>query len=67
LAITSPEHSLRDLVDLGRGLQVSARRLFSEYLAFDAARLGLEFDVPFFVFQGAADVHTLANFRGPLC
>jgi pimeloyl-ACP methyl ester carboxylesterase len=60
LMLFSPQHSLRDVGDFASGLGFSGRQLFGELRAFDARRLGLRFEVPFFVFQGAADVFTPA-------
>jgi pimeloyl-ACP methyl ester carboxylesterase len=61
LMVGSPQHSLRDLLDVVSGLGFSTEQLFAELMAFDARRLGLRFEVPFFVFQGAADVFTPAS------
>jgi pimeloyl-ACP methyl ester carboxylesterase len=60
LLLTSPQHSLRDLLHVISGLGFSSEQLFAELRAFDARRLGLRFEVPFFVFQGEADVFTPA-------
>jgi pimeloyl-ACP methyl ester carboxylesterase len=54
----SPRHSLADLRHLTAGMSFTADRLFPEFLSFDARALGLDLEVPFFVFQGARDIHT---------
>ena len=58
--MASPQHSLRDLRDIVRGLGFAEEQLFAEMVAFDARRLGNRFEVPFFVFQGDSDVFTPA-------
>jgi pimeloyl-ACP methyl ester carboxylesterase len=59
LALSSPLYSLRDLVSLFVGFQWSTAQMFRELMAYDAWRLGLRFEVPFFLFQGQTDVITL--------
>jgi pimeloyl-ACP methyl ester carboxylesterase len=58
--LASPRHSLRDVLDLVRGLSFSGRSLWQELVRFDARALGLRFEVPLLVFQGAADLFTPA-------
>jgi pimeloyl-ACP methyl ester carboxylesterase len=61
LALSSPLYSLRDLYSLFVGFQWSTAQMFSELMAYDARRLGLRFEVPFFLFQGKSDVITLTS------
>jgi pimeloyl-ACP methyl ester carboxylesterase len=61
LALTSPTHSLRDVVHLGAGFAYSQRELFGQFMAYDARRHGTRFNVPFFIFQGETDVLTLTT------
>ncbi len=61
LALTSPIYTLRDLYTLAMGFQWSTEQMFDELIAYDARRLGLRFEVPFFLFQGEADVVTLTG------
>jgi pimeloyl-ACP methyl ester carboxylesterase len=61
LALSSPIYSLRDLSSLFTGFQWSTTQMFTELKAYDARRLGLRFEVPFFLFQGANDVITLTS------
>jgi pimeloyl-ACP methyl ester carboxylesterase len=61
LALSSPLYSLRDLASLFSGFQWSTGQMFAELMAYDAWRLGLRFEVPFFLFQGEQDVITLTT------
>jgi pimeloyl-ACP methyl ester carboxylesterase len=61
LALSSPLYSLRDLASLFQGFQWSTGQMFAELMAYDAWRLGLRFEVPFFLFQGEQDVITLTT------
>jgi pimeloyl-ACP methyl ester carboxylesterase len=54
----SPLHRLDEIRRFGAGMALTTERWFPEFLSFDARRLGLEFPVPFFLFQGANDIHT---------
>ncbi|QSQ23790.1 alpha/beta hydrolase [Pyxidicoccus parkwayensis] len=58
--LLSPQHGLRDVLDIFAGLHFSTEQLFDELRAYDARSLGLRFEVPFFVFHGEADVFTPA-------
>jgi pimeloyl-ACP methyl ester carboxylesterase len=59
LILLSPGHNLRDIFHLFVGLQFAAAQLFEQFMSFDARRLGTRFEVPFFLFQGEADLFTL--------
>jgi pimeloyl-ACP methyl ester carboxylesterase len=61
LALSSPLYSLHDLYTLFAGFQWSTGQMFEELKDYDARRLGTRFEVPFFLFQGAADVVTLTS------
>ncbi|MGW4465113.1 alpha/beta fold hydrolase [Micromonospora sp. NPDC004704] len=61
LALTSPTHSLRDVVHLASGFAYSQRVLFEQFMSYDARRYGTRFEVPFFLFQGSTDVLTLTT------
>ncbi|HEV2238311.1 MAG TPA: alpha/beta hydrolase [Ktedonobacterales bacterium] len=56
--LTSPEHTLGDLRDMTAGMNFSTQQLFRELMTFDLRRLGMRFDLPFFVFQGDSDALT---------
>jgi fermentation-respiration switch protein FrsA (DUF1100 family) len=58
----SPMHGLAELRHLTAGMTLTTERLFPEFLSFDARALGLDFEIPFFVFQGAEDLHTPTRF-----
>jgi len=57
----SPDHSIRDIFDMFNGMNFSLEILYDELMAFDAYELGLEFQVPFFIFQGDSDIITPAS------
>ncbi|GIH18647.1 alpha/beta fold hydrolase [Rugosimonospora africana] len=59
--LTSPAHTLRDVAHWFSGFAYSRDRLFDEFMAFDARRLGSRFEVPYFLFQGDTDVVTLTG------
>jgi pimeloyl-ACP methyl ester carboxylesterase len=56
--LTSPNHGVRDIAHIVSGIELSATRLFEQLMAYDARRIGIAVDVPFFVFQGDTDVLT---------
>ena len=56
--LTAPTHDLRDVRDILRGLGRSFAALHGQLQSFEAAALGLDFDQPFFVVQGALDLLT---------
>ena len=54
----SPDHSISDIVDIFKGMNFSLDMLFDELIAFNAYDLGLEFELPFFIFHGDSDIIT---------
>lgn len=54
----SPSHTLLDIKRFISSMQFSLDRLFPEIPAYDAWEQGTEFEIPFFIFQGANDVVT---------
>jgi pimeloyl-ACP methyl ester carboxylesterase len=56
MLLLNPGYSLGDLVDFLRGNQFCASRLYAQWMAFDARKLGTRFDVPVVVIQGRDDV-----------
>lgn len=58
--LSSPSHSFRDLRDLIAGMNDSMDQLYGELVAFDVRKLGLDFKLPFFIFQGDTDALTPA-------
>ena len=73
-ALGAPGYSMRDINDWFEGQMVSADRLVPQTSTMPAERLGGEFAVPVFVFQGAEDFTTptslardyLNSIRAPL-
>ena len=53
--MTSPLHTMADIREVNAGMTESMRQLYPELAAFDACAVAAELDIPFFVFQGAAD------------
>jgi hypothetical protein len=58
LVLSSPIYTLRDIFT---GFQLCTARMFDEFKGYEARRLGLRFEVPFFLFQGETDVVTLTD------
>jgi pimeloyl-ACP methyl ester carboxylesterase len=58
MLLYNPGYTLGDLVDFGRANQFSGSRLFAQWMAFDARRLGMRFELPIVVIQGEEDVMT---------
>ncbi|MFD2611424.1 alpha/beta fold hydrolase [Paenibacillus gansuensis] len=57
--LSSPHHTLRDLSVIMKGMHFTLDYLFDEFMNFDyAGRIGTQFEVPFFLFQGDSDVIT---------
>lgn len=56
--LTSPDHTLGDLIDLFKGMNFSTEQLLDELMVVDLRTLGTRFEVPFFVFQGDTDAIT---------
>jgi hypothetical protein len=56
--MSSPAHTMRDMRDLSAGIAQSLEQLYDELVSFDARKLGMEFALPFFVFQGDTDAVT---------
>jgi pimeloyl-ACP methyl ester carboxylesterase len=58
LALVAPGNSVQDINDSGDGQLLSGERLWPQIKAMRPADLGLEFSIPFFVFQGEEDFTT---------
>jgi pimeloyl-ACP methyl ester carboxylesterase len=58
LALVAPGNSVQDINDSGDGQLLSGERLWPQVKAIRPADLGLEFSIPFFVFQGEEDFTT---------
>ena len=56
--LTSPDHTLGDVIDIFKGMNFSTEQLFDELMGSDLRALGTRFELPFFVFQGDTDAIT---------
>ncbi|MET3194138.1 alpha/beta fold hydrolase [Bacillus sp. OAE603] len=56
--LSSPQHSMMDIVDIFKGMKFSGNQLFHELMNFDYGILGKEFTIPFFIFHGDHDIIT---------
>ena len=61
LALSAPNYSLRDIYNTYTGVLFLPQPLYEDYMAFDAWRLFTRFEVPFYLFQGDADLLTPAE------
>ncbi|WP_433943806.1 alpha/beta fold hydrolase [Paenibacillus sp. SN-8-1] len=56
--LSSPDHTMGDLIDIFKGMHLSLDHLYEELINFDFSKLGTKFELPFFVFQGDSDIIT---------
>ncbi len=56
--LSSPEHKIKDMIDIFKGMKFFLDQLFDELMAFDLKEIGLQFEVPVFIFQGDKDILT---------
>ncbi|UPM52622.1 alpha/beta fold hydrolase [Gottfriedia acidiceleris] len=56
--LSSPQHTINDLLDIFKGMKFSGEQLFNELMNFNYGRLGTVFSIPFFIFQGDNDIIT---------
>jgi pimeloyl-ACP methyl ester carboxylesterase len=61
VVLFAPNFSLADIWSLLQGQKFAGDALYEETLGYDARRLGLDFAVPFFVFNGDVDLVTPAD------
>ncbi|WP_020523155.1 alpha/beta fold hydrolase [Catelliglobosispora koreensis] len=54
-------YSLRDKWHLLAGFMATQKEMFAEYMSYNAYDLGMTFDVPVFLLQGASDVLTMTS------
>jgi len=54
----SPDHGIKDIINIFNGMNFSLDMLFEEIMAFDAYELSLDYDLPFFIFHGESDIIT---------
>ncbi|WP_066307359.1 alpha/beta fold hydrolase [Bacillus sp. FJAT-29814] len=55
--LSSPDHTIRDLMDIFKGMNYSLEHLFDELINFDSKKYG-KFELPVFIFQGDHDIIT---------
>ncbi|MFF2448302.1 alpha/beta fold hydrolase [Neobacillus sp. NPDC058068] len=56
--LSSPEHKIRDMMDIFKGMNYSLGHLFDELKNFDFKELGMRFELPVFIFHGENDIIT---------
>jgi pimeloyl-ACP methyl ester carboxylesterase len=56
--ISSPEHKLRDIMDIFKGMNFSLDHLFGELINFDFKKVGMQFELPVFIIHGDNDIIT---------
>ena len=61
IVLFAPNYSLADIYDLANAWRFSGPRLYKEFEAYDATKLGLKFDIPVFFFEGERDTITPAE------
>jgi pimeloyl-ACP methyl ester carboxylesterase len=55
VVLYAPNYSLRDIYDFTHAPAYAGEAIYRQQLPYDARRLGLKFDLPFFIFEGEAD------------
>lgn len=61
MVLTAPRRSLRDVYLFNSAFTFYPQPLYSETMAWNAALHGTRFEVPFFLFHGDSDQHTLTT------
>jgi pimeloyl-ACP methyl ester carboxylesterase len=61
LLLTKPDYTLRDVRSWLKGFGATRDAMFPQFMQWDARKLGTDFEVPFFLFQGGSDVVTLTQ------
>lgn len=57
--ISSPEHSIKEIFDIFKGMNYSLDHLYAELMTFDfEEKIGFYFDIPIFILQGEQDILT---------
>ncbi|NGM84304.1 alpha/beta hydrolase [Paenibacillus sp. 7124] len=56
--LSSPEHKFSDLIHIFKGMNYTLGHLFEELVAFDFDKVGLCFELPFFIMHGDQDIIT---------
>jgi pimeloyl-ACP methyl ester carboxylesterase len=55
VVLFAPNYSLRDIYDFLHAPDYAGEAIYRQQLPYDARKLGLKFDLPFFIFEGEAD------------
>jgi pimeloyl-ACP methyl ester carboxylesterase len=55
VVLYAPNYSLRDIYDFTHAAAYVGEAIYPQQLPYDARKLGLKFDLPFFIFEGEAD------------
>jgi pimeloyl-ACP methyl ester carboxylesterase len=58
MVLFSPSYSLKDILDFIAGSMFCISKLYAQWMAFDARRLGTSFQTPIFIIEGENDVMT---------
>ena len=58
MILFAPNYSLKDIYDFRAATAFAQSATYDEINAYDARKLGLSFDIPFFVFEGSEDNQT---------
>jgi len=61
MVLTAPHRSLRDVYLFSTAFTYYPQPLYEETMTWDASQHGTRFDIPFFLFHGASDQHTLTS------
>ncbi|PKR84690.1 alpha/beta fold hydrolase [Heyndrickxia camelliae] len=56
--ISSPEHKIRDIMDIFKGMSYSLDHLYTELINFDFKKIGMIFELPVFIIHGDNDIIT---------
>ncbi|MET3546655.1 pimeloyl-ACP methyl ester carboxylesterase [Paenibacillus favisporus] len=56
--LSSPEHTMKDMSDLFKGMKFSAEALHEDMVRFDFDKIGYRFELPVFIVQGDSDFIT---------
>ncbi|WP_256992186.1 alpha/beta fold hydrolase [Paenibacillus sp. XY044] len=56
--LSSPEHTMRDMMDMFKGMKFSAEALHEDMVRFDFDQIGYRFELPVFIVQGDSDFIT---------
>ncbi len=56
--ISCPEHKIRDIMDIFKGMSYSLDHLYTELINFDFKKIGMIFELPVFIIHGDNDIIT---------